>query len=79
MKTYDKEGFAGLTHLQLVQMRCETVEKEKRRMNCQTEKEEVIVETMGWHIFDKAFFLALEMVKSGVIKIETGEQNNVVQ
>lgn len=70
MKTYEKEGFAGLTHLQLVRMRCETVEERKEELKIETEREGSLVEMMGWVVFDKAFFLALEMVKSGKIRVE---------
>jgi len=70
MKTYEKEGFVGLTHLQLVQMRCEAVEERKTELKIETEREGSLVDMMGWDVFDRGFFLALEMVKSGVIKIE---------
>jgi len=70
MKTYEKEGFAGLTHLQLVQMRCEAVEERKSELKIETEREGSLVDMMGWDVFDRAFFLALEMVKSGKIQVE---------
>jgi hypothetical protein len=78
MKTYDKEGFVGLTHLQLVQMRCEAVEERKSELKIETEREGFLVEIMGWNVFDKAFFLALEMVKSGAIKVEIERSSGFV-
>jgi hypothetical protein len=51
-------------------MRCEAVEERKEELRIETEREGSLVEMMGWSVFDRGFFLALEMVKSGAIKIE---------
>jgi len=76
MKTYDVEGYKGLTHLQLVQMRVRTVMERKKELilfPSLSSREESIADFVGWDVFDKAFFMALEMVKSGTIKVETGQ------
>ena len=70
MKTYDAEGFKGLDYRQLVEMRVKAVEERKKELYIETETERMVAELMGWDIFDKAFFMALEMVKSGAIKVE---------
>ena len=59
-----------MTYRQMVEMRVRAVEERKGQLDIQTEREEGIADLMGWNAYEKGFSTALEMVKSGAIKME---------